>query len=117
MASEKKAMRKLTTCTPTWSPPSARAGSGATKCQLHEPGLRHLEGEQGHEAVERLEIKHGGPWLVRCGGMGIDEPMCIPNRAMRFSLRQHLVGRAFREDMPLEADDVRGGGRPCRDHG
>lgn len=35
-------------------------------------------------------------------------PMCIPNRAMRFSCCQHLVGRAFREDMPLEADDVRG---------
>ena len=31
------------------------------ECLLHEPGLQALEGEQGHEAVERLEIKHGGP--------------------------------------------------------
>ena len=40
------------------------------ECLLHEPGLQALEGEQGHEAVERLEIKHGGPLAGPLWGHG-----------------------------------------------
>ena len=47
-------------------------------------------------------------WLVRGGGMGIDEAHVHTEQGHEVFLRQHLVGRAFREDMPLEADDVRG---------
>ena len=47
-------------------------------------------------------------WLVRGGGMGIDEAHVHTEQGHEVFLRQHLVGRTFREDMPLEADDVRG---------
>ena len=40
--------------------------------------------------------------------MGIDEAHVHTEQGHEVFLRQHLVGRAFREDMPLEADDVRG---------
>ena len=47
-------------------------------------------------------------WLGRGGGMGIDEAHVHTEQGHEVFLRQHFVGRAFREDMPLEADDVRG---------
>ena len=40
--------------------------------------------------------------------MGGDEAHVHAEQGHKVFLRQHLVGRAFREDMPFEADDVRG---------